>query len=244
MTVLVTGGAGGIGAAVCRAFAKNGYNIAIHYHSGERRAQALADEFKNKYNVKASIFYADVSDNDSVREMFDDIEKQFGSLDVLVNNAGIAQQKLFTDITAEDWAKMRGVNLDGTLYCCQEALRLFMLPAHKGVILNISSMWGQVGASCEVHYSAAKAGVIGLTKALAKEVGLSGVRVNCIAPGVIMTDMMAGFDEETLDELRDETPLNRLGTPEDIAEAALFLCSDKASFITGQILGINGGFVI
>ena len=139
---------------------------------------------------------------------------------------------------------MRGVNLDGTLYCCQEALRRFMLPAHKGAILNISSMWGQVGASCEVHYSAAKAGVIGLTKALAKEVGLSGVRVNCIAPGVIMTDMMAGFDEETLDELRDETPLNRLGTPEDIAETALFLCSDKASFITGQILGINGGFVI
>ena len=244
MTVLVTGGAGGIGSAVCRAFAKNGYNIAIHYHSGEHRAQALADEFKNKYNVKASIFYADVSNNESVREMFDDIEKQFGSLDVLVNNAGIAQQKLFTDITAEDWAKMRGVNLDGTLYCCQEALQRFMLPAHKGAILNISSMWGQVGASCEVHYSAAKAGVIGLTKALAKEVGLSGVRVNCIAPGVIMTDMMAGFDEETLDELRDETPLNRLGTPEDIAEAALFLCSDKASFITGQILGINGGFVI
>ena len=244
MTVLVTGGAGGIGSAVCRAFAKNGYNIAIHYHSGEHRAQALADEFKYKDNVKASIFYADVSNNESVREMFDNIEKQFGSLDVLVNNAGIAQQKLFTNITAEDWAKMRGVNLDGTLYCCQEALRRFMLPAHKGAILNISSMWGQVGASCEVHYSAAKAGVIGLTKALAKEVGLSGVRVNCIAPGVIMTDMMAGFDEETLDELRDETPLNRLGTPEDIAEAALFLCSDKASFITGQILGINGGFVI
>ena len=244
MTVLVTGGAGGIGSAVCRAFAKNGYNIAIHYYSGNRRAQALCEEIRTNFNVKTNIFYADVSQIDSVKEMFDCVEKDFGSLDVLVNNTGIAQQKLFTDITAEDWAKMRGVNLDGMLYCCQEALRRFMLPAHKGAILNISSMWGQVGASCEVHYSAAKAGVIGLTKALAKEVGLSGVRVNCIAPGVIMTDMMAGFDEETLDELRDETPLNRLGTPEDIAEAALFLCSDKASFITGQILGINGGFVI
>ena len=244
MTVLVTGGAGGIGSAVCRAFAKNGYNIAIHYYSGNQRAQALCEEISNNYNVKAIIFYADVSKIDSVKEMFERVEKDFGSLDVLVNNAGIAQQKLFTDITAEDWAKMRGVNLDGTLYCCQEALRRFMLPAHSGVILNISSMWGQVGASCEVHYSAAKAGVIGLTRALAKEVGLSGVRVNCIAPGVIMTDMMKGFGEDTLDELRDETPLNRLGTPEDIAEAVVFLCSDKASFITGQVLGINGGFVI
>ena len=244
MTVLVTGGAGGIGSAVCRAFAKNGYNIAIHYYSGNQRAQALFEEIRTNFNVKTNIFYADVSQIDSVKEMFERVEKDFGSLDVLVNNAGIAQQKLFTDITAEDWAKMRGVNLDGTLYCCQEALRRFMLPAHKGAILNISSMWGQVGASCEVHYSAAKAGVIGLTKALAKEVGLSGVRVNCIAPGVIMTDMMKGFDEDTLDELRDETPLNRLGTPEDIAEAAVFLCSDKASFITGQVLGINGGFVI
>ena len=139
---------------------------------------------------------------------------------------------------------MLSVNLDGVFYCCQQALRRYMLPSHCGVILNISSMWGQAGASCEVHYSAAKAGVIGLTKALAKEVGLSGIRVNCIAPGVIMTDMMKGFDSDTLDALKEETPLNSLGTPQNIADAAVFLCSDKACFITGQTLGVNGGFII
>ena len=139
---------------------------------------------------------------------------------------------------------MTGVNLDGVFYCCREVLRRWMLPNHSGVILNISSMWGQVGASCEVHYSASKAGVIGLTKALAKEVGLSGVRVNCIAPGVVMTDMMKGFDEATLSALKEETPLNALGTPKEIADAAVFLCSGKAGFITGQVLGVNGGFII
>ena len=139
---------------------------------------------------------------------------------------------------------MTGVNLDGVFNCTQEALKRYMLKNHSGVILNISSMWGQVGASCEVHYSAAKAGVIGLTKALAKEVGLSGIRVNCICPGIIMTDMMKSFDEQTISDLKEETPLNTLGTPKDIADASVFLCSDRAKFITGQILGVNGGFVI
>ena len=163
---------------------------------------------------------------------------------MLVNNAGIAQQKLFTDITPDEWKKMTGVNLDGVFYCSQQALKRYMIKNHSGVILNISSMWGQVGASCEVHYSASKAGVIGLTKGLAKEVGLSGVRVNCICPGVIMTDMMKGFDEQTVQELKEETPLNMLGMPEDIAETAVFLCSDRARFITGQIVGVNGGMII
>ena len=176
--------------------------------------------------------------------MFDKVDKALGGVDILVNNAGIAQQKLFTDLTVEDWRAMLDTNLSGVFNCSQEALRRHMLPVHSGVILNISSMWGQVGASCEVHYSAAKAGVIGLTKALAKEVGLSGVRVNCIAPGVIMTDMMKDFDEETIQSLREETPLNALGTPKDIADAAVFLCSEKAKFITGQVLGVNGGFII
>ena len=134
--------------------------------------------------------------------MFDEIDSRFGNLDVLVNNAGIAQQKLFTDITPDEWKKMTGVNLDGVFYCSQQVLKRYMIKNHSGVILNISSMWGQVGASCEVHYSASKAGVIGLTKGLAKEVGLSGVRVNCICPGVIMTDMMKGFDEQTVQELK------------------------------------------
>ena len=167
--------------------------------------------------------------------MFDKVDKSLGGVDILVNNAGIAQQKLFTDLTYDDWRAMLDTNLSGVFNCSQEALRRHMLPVHSGVILNISSMWGQVGASCEVHYSAAKAG---------KEVGLSGVRVNCIAPGVIMTDMMKDFDGETIQSLREETPLNALGTPKDIADAAVFLCSDKAKFITGQVLGVNGGFII
>lgn len=244
MTVLVTGGAGGIGSAICRVFAQNGFDVIINYHNGKQRAELLCEEIKNEYGTNARAVYCDVSDASSVREMFDEIDSSNEKVDVLINNAGVAQQKLFTDITDSEWKNMRGVNLDGTFYCCREALKRYMLPVHRGAILNISSMWGQTGASCEVHYSAAKAGVIGLTKALAKEVGLSGVRVNCIAPGVVMTDMMKGFDEQTLNELKEETPLNRLGTPEDIAEAALFLCGDKAGFISGQILGVNGGFVI
>lgn len=241
---LVTGGSGGIGSAICDALAKCGCAIAVHYYHGEKQANELADALHEKYHVETCTVQANVADADSVRAMFDALDNRFGAIDVLVNNAGIAQQKLFTDITDKDWKHMVGVNLDGVFYCSREALRRHLLPAHKGVILNISSMWGQAGASCEVHYSAAKAGVIGLTKALAKEVGLSGVRVNCIAPGVVMTDMMKGFDVHTLASLREETPLNILGTPEDIAEAAAFLCSDKAGFITGQVLGVNGGFVI
>ena len=242
--ILVTGGAGGIGSAICRAFAKNGDNVVIHYHNRQENAILLAEELRNKYKVYAQPVYADIGDSGSVKAMFDEIELKAGSIDVLVNNAGIAEQKLFCDISDDDWKNMIGTNLDGVFFCCREALRRFMLPAHNGAILNISSMWGQVGASCEVHYSAAKAGVIGLTKALAKEVGLSNVRVNCIAPGVVMTDMMKSFDSDTIAELKEETPLNRLGTPEDVAEAAVFLCSGKASFITGQVLGVNGGFVI
>ena len=242
--ILVTGGAGGIGSAICRAFAKNGDDVVIHYHNRQEKAILLAEELRNKYKVYAQPVYADIGDSGSVKAMFDEIELKAGSIDVLVNNAGIAEQKLFCDISDDDWKNMIGTNLDGVFFCCREALRRFMLPAHNGAILNISSMWGQVGASCEVHYSAAKAGVIGLTKALAKEVGLSNVRVNCIAPGVVMTDMMKSFDSDTIAELKEETPLNRLGTPEDVAEAAVFLCSGKASFITGQVLGVNGGFVI
>ena len=243
-TAVITGASGGIGSAAALAFAQDGYNVALQYNKNRDRAFALAEKIEKAFNVRALPTQADVSSSQEVGRMFDEIEKFFGRADVLVNNAGIAQQRLFTDITDEEWEKMLGTNLDGVFYCTREVLKRFMIKAHSGVILNISSMWGQVGASCEVHYSAAKAGVIGLRKALSKEVGLSGIRVNCIAPGVVMTDMMKSFDEQTINELREETPLNTLGTPEDIAQAAVFLCSDKAKFITGQVLGINGGFVI
>ena len=242
--VLITGGAGGIGTALCQAFAHEGCGVAVHFHSQKEKAEQLAADLCNTYGVRAVAVQADVSDRASVSRLFDAVDDALGSLELLVNNAGIAQQKLFTDITDDDWNSMINTNLSGVFYCCQEALKRYMIPSHSGVILNISSMWGQVGASCEVHYSAAKAGVIGLTKALAKEVGLSNIRVNCIAPGVVMTDMMKDFDEETIQALKEETPLNILGTPEDIADAAVYLCSGKAKFITGQILGVNGGFII
>lgn len=242
--VLITGGTGGIGTAMCVAFAQTGRNIAVHYNKSRKKADNLVSVLRDSYGVNAIAVQANVADRPSVNAMFDEIDSELGGVDILVNNAGIAQQKLFTELTQDDWKAMLGTDLDGVFNCTQEALKRFMLPNHKGIILNISSMWGQVGASCEAHYSAAKAGVIGLTKALAKELGLSNIRVNCIAPGVVMTDMMKDFDDRTIRDLKEETPLNVLGTPKDIADAAVFLCSDRAKFITGQVLGVNGGYII
>ena len=242
--VLITGGTGGIGTAMCVAFAQTGRNVAVHYNKSRKKADNLVGVLRDSYGVNAIAVQANVADRQSVNAMFDEIDSELGGVDILVNNAGIAQQKLFTELTQDDWKAMLGTDLDGVFNCTQEALKRFMLPNHKGVILNISSMWGQVGASCEAHYSAAKAGVIGLTKALAKELGLSNIRVNCIAPGVVMTNMMKDFDDRTIRDLKEETPLNVLGTPKDIADAAVFLCSDRAKFITGQVLGVNGGYII
>ena len=240
-TALVTGGAKGIGSAICRALAKDGYKIAINYNSSQTEAVDLKIELSAITEVE--IFKTDVSDSKQVKEMFSEIEKVFGGVDVLVNNAGIAGQMLFTDITDEMWQKMINVNLSGAFYCCREALK-FMINKKSGKIINIASMWGETGASMEVHYSASKAGLIGLTKALAKEVGLSGVTVNAVSPGVIMTDMMNSFSEADIAVLKDETPLNSLGTAENVADAVSFLASEKADFITGQIISVNGGFVI
>ncbi len=242
-TALVTGGSRGIGAAVCRAFAAAGYNVAVNYHTGNEKAEELCRELRQKYGAECEAFGCDVSDSAAVRDMVAAVEERLGAPDVLVNNAGVSSQLLFTDITDEEWRRMMGVDLDGVFYCSREVLP-GMIRRKSGSIINISSMWGEVGASCEVHYSAAKSAVIGLTKALAKEVAPSGIRVNCIAPGVIMTDMMKSFDDETLRELKEETPLGRLGTPDDIANAAVFLAGENASFITGQVLGVNGGFII
>ena len=240
-TALVTGGAKGIGEAICVGLAKDGYNIAINYNSSEKEALSLKEKLSTYTDIE--IFRADVSDSQQVNTMFNEIEKHFGGVDILVNNAGIAQQVLFTEITDEMWQKMIGVNLTGAFNCCRRALP-YMINQKNGSIVNIASMWGEVGASMEVHYSASKAGLIGLTKALAKEVGLSGITVNAVSPGVVLTDMMSQFSDEDKKVLADETPVGVLGKAEDIASAVSFLVSEEARFITGQVLSVNGGFVI
>lgn len=242
-TAIVTGASRGIGAAAAVAMAKSGHNVILVYKESRERAEELARVLIKGYGVAAEAARADVASSAEVNALVDSVAKSFGTIDVLVNNAGIAEQKLFTDITDEDWSAMIGTNLTG-VFNFSRAVVPYMVREKSGSIINISSMWGQVGASCEVHYSAAKAGVIGLTKALAKELGPSGVRVNCLCPGVVATDMMKSFDEETIAELKEETPLMRLGSPKDIADAVGFLASDRAAFITGQVLGVNGGFVI
>ena len=241
--VLITGASGGIGSAAARAFARAGWNIALHYHHSKEAALALKEELHAEYGITAAALQADLCSAEQTAAMVEEAQAELGFLSALVNNAGVAQQKLFTDITDGDWDTMIGIHLGGTFRCCRAVLPEMIRRRH-GTILNISSMWGQIGGSCEVHYSAAKAGVIGLTKALAKEVGLSGVTVNCVAPGVIRTAMLDGFTEEDLASLAEETPVGRLGTPEDVADLLVFLAGDSARFITGQVIGVNGGFVV
>lgn len=239
---VITGASRGIGKKIAETLAKNGYNVIINYKNSRTRAEALKNELEAQGCV-CDIFEGDVGNYTEAMALIDFCIEKFGSIDLLVNNAGISEIKLFTDITPDDWHNMISTNLTGVFNCTSCAVKE-MLKNKSGSIINISSMWGQVGASCEVHYSAAKAGVIGMTKALAKELGLSGIRVNCIAPGVIETDMMKGFAPEELSAIREEIPLNRFGTPEDVADLVLFLASDKARNITGQVIGTNGGMVI
>ena len=241
-TVLITGASRGIGRAAAVTFAKNGFDVAVNYRQSEDMARSLVDEL-NGYGVKAAAYQADVADKSGVNEMFRKAEAELGEITVLVNNAGIAEQALFTDISEEMWDRMFDVNVKGAYNCTQAALPS-MIHEKYGRIVNVSSMWGISGASCEVHYSASKAALIGFTKALAKEVGLSGITVNCIAPGVIGTDMNSAIPNEIMETLKADTPLNRIGTPEDAAEAIFFLASDKAGFITGQVLSVDGGFIL
>lgn len=241
-TVLITGASRGIGAAAARRFARAGYGVGINYRQSEAKAQALAEELRG-LGVPVGLYPGDVSQRDQVDQMMAAFLRDFGRIDVLVCNAGIARQELFTDLTAAGWREMMGVNLDGVFHCCQAALP-DMLHRKAGKIITLSSMWGQVGASCEVAYSAAKAGVIGLTKALAKELGPSGITVNCVAPGVIETEMNGLLSQETKDALAEETPLERLGTPQEVAEAIWFLASPAGDFFTGQVLAPNGGYII
>ncbi len=241
-TVLITGASRGIGAAAACAFAAQGYCVAVNYCTDQDGAEQVVREILAA-GGEAFAVCADVADAEAVRAMTDTVLARCGQIDVLVHNAGVAQQALLTDTTPEEWHRLMGVHLGGVYYCAR-ALIPHMVRCHSGCILTVSSMWGEVGASCEVAYSAAKAGLIGFTKALAKELGPSGIRVNCVAPGVIDTAMCATLDADTRAALAEDTPLMRLGTPQDVARALCFLASEDASFITGQVLGVNGGFVV
>ena len=231
--VLITGGTGGIGEAMCREFAKNGYAVYFVWSKNEDGARKLSAE------TGAVGFCCDVSDYAAVQALYE----KTGGVDVLVNNAGIAEQKMFCDITESDWDRMFAVNTKSVFNMCS-VYTPHMVRQKSGSVVNISSMWGVSGASCEVHYSASKAAVIGFTQALAKELGLSGVRVNCIAPGVIATPMNSHLSDEDMASLGEETPLGRIGQPEEVASAALWLAGGGASFVTGQTISVDGGFVV
>lgn len=240
-TALVTGASRGIGAAIAIELAKAGYAVAVNYATNKDAAECVIGKIAENGGV-AKGYKADISNAGEVTRLFEDVSAELGEIEVLVNNAGVAHIGLLQDMTDDEIQRLVGVDLLGAIYCSKEAVKR-MVKLHNGVIINISSMWGEVGASCEAVYSACKAGVIGLTKALAKEVGPSGIRVNCVSPGVIATDMNAELDDETMQSLCEETPLLRIGSASDVASTVAFLASDDASFITGQVLSVNGGII-
>lgn len=232
---IVTGGAKGIGASIVKTLANDGYFVVVNYNSSESEALELTKNTPNTIAIQC-----DITKADEVKNFYNKlIDYKISQPYILINNAGIAQQKLFTDITEQDFDDMYNVNLKGTFNMCKQFIPS-MINKKEGKIVNISSIWGIEGASCEVHYSAMKAGLIGFTKALAKEVGPSNINVNCVAPGVIMTDMCSHFSDEILNELKEETSLMRLGTPQDIANVVSFLVSDNSSFITGDVITPRG----
>ena len=242
-TVVVTGGSRGIGAEIVRAFAKNGDNIVLNYNRSKDKAEDLAKEVMQMYNVQVMVVKADVSKPDQVEFLIKTAIQVFGRIDVLVNNAGVSLYNLLIDSSVEQIQEIINTNLNSCIYACKYASEN-MISNQSGKIINISSMWGITGGSGESVYSASKAGMIGFSKALAKELGFSGITVNVVAPGAIETDMLASLSDETKQEVAEETAVGRLGKPSDIASVVVFLASSGADYITGQVISVDGGYVI
>lgn len=241
-TVIVTGASRGIGACVAKEFGKLGYNVVVCYNKSRKQAEQVASEIES-LGGKALLVQVDVSNSESVKNMVNQAEKVFGNIDVLVNDAGISVSGLLIDMTNEQIQNLVSTNLISTIVCSREVAKN-MINAGQGRIINISSIWGVVGGSNETVYSATKAGIIGFSKALAKELGLMNINVNVVAPGAIETDMMKQYDNQTKQEIVSETALNRLGKPEDVAKVVTFLAGDSASYITGQVIRVDGGWNI
>ena len=238
--IVVTGSSRGIGAEIVKLLAKSGHTVILNYNKSEDCAKSVENELKN-LGYTVDIFKADVSKKEEAESLIKFVLEKYGRIDVLINNAGISQTKLFTDITDEDWQNMMDNNLNSAFYCTRETVKN-MIHNKQGLIINMSSIWGVTGASCEVHYSTAKAGLIGFTKALAKELGPSNIRVNAIAPGIIDTDMCKEYFAEEKEKIKEEIPLERIGTAENIAKCVKWLIEDD--YVTGEVISINGGWNI